>query len=115
MNKNMLIIPRLKHMETVLFTVTAIWSDRTFELSSDTFGRSISANELAAVHGKSTRGRAFLVSIPNWLIGTCFPQLPNATVQAYYHACDVFVNFKDGEIFGMSLLEACLLYTSRCV
>lgn len=37
---------------------------------------------------------------------TCIPQLPNATVQAYYHACDVFVNFNDGEIFGMSLLEA---------
>lgn len=27
-------------------------------------------------------------------------------MQAYYHACDVFVNFNDGEIFGMSLLEA---------
>ncbi len=37
---------------------------------------------------------------------TCIPQLPNPTVQAYYHACDVFVNFNDGEIFGMSLLEA---------
>ena len=37
---------------------------------------------------------------------TYIPQLPNATVQAYYHACDVFVNFNDGEIFGMSLLEA---------
>jgi len=57
-------------METVLFTVTARWSDRTFELSSDTFGRSISANELAAVHGKSTRGRAIPVSIPNWLIAS---------------------------------------------
>ena len=36
----------------------------------------------------------------------CIPQLPNTTVQAYYHACDVFVNFNDTEIFGMSLLEA---------
>lgn len=31
---------------------------------------------------------------------TCIPQLPNATVQAYYHACDVFVNFNDGEILA---------------
>lgn len=37
---------------------------------------------------------------------TCIPQLSNAEVQAYYHACDVFVNFNDAEIFGMSLLEA---------
>ena len=34
------------------------------------------------------------------------PQLPNAEVQAYYHACDVFLNCNDREIFGMSLLEA---------
>ncbi len=34
------------------------------------------------------------------------PSLPNAEVHAYYHACDVFVNFNDHEIFGMSLLEA---------
>ncbi|MEE0799707.1 MAG: glycosyltransferase family 4 protein [Gemmiger sp.] len=36
----------------------------------------------------------------------CIPQLPNTAVQAYYHACDVFVNFNPDEIFGMSLLEA---------
>lgn len=57
-------------METVFFTVTARWSDNTLWLSSDTFGRSISANELAAVHGKSTSGRAIPVSIPNWLIAS---------------------------------------------
>ena len=34
------------------------------------------------------------------------PQLPNAQVHAYYHACDVFLNCNDREIFGMSLLEA---------
>lgn len=34
------------------------------------------------------------------------PQLPNAEVHAYYHACDVFLNCNDREIFGMSLLEA---------
>ena len=34
------------------------------------------------------------------------PSLPNTEVHAYYHACDVFVNFNDHEIFGMSLLEA---------
>ena len=34
------------------------------------------------------------------------PQLPNAQVQLYYHACDAFVNLNAGEIFGMSLLEA---------
>lgn len=33
-------------------------------------------------------------------------RLPNAQVHAYYHACDVFINLNDGEIFGMSLLEA---------
>ena len=27
-------------------------------------------------------------------------------MHAYYHACDAFVNLNDGEIFGMSLLEA---------
>ena len=32
--------------------------------------------------------------------------LPNTQVQLYYHACDVFVNLSDKEIFGMSLLEA---------
>ena len=32
--------------------------------------------------------------------------MPNTEVHAYYHACDVFVNFNDHEIFGMSLLEA---------
>ncbi|MGN0652051.1 MAG: glycosyltransferase family 4 protein [Gemmiger sp.] len=36
----------------------------------------------------------------------CIPRLPNTEVQAYYHACDVFVNFNETEIFGMSLLEA---------
>ena len=42
------------------------------------------------------------------LLGRCrlIPSLPNAEVHAYYHACDVFVNFNDHEIFGMSLLEA---------
>lgn len=34
------------------------------------------------------------------------PSVPNTQVHAYYHACDVFVNFNDHEIFGMSLLEA---------
>lgn len=34
------------------------------------------------------------------------PRLPNLQVHAYYHACDVFVNLNDQEIFGMSLLEA---------
>ncbi|WP_294500225.1 glycosyltransferase family 4 protein [uncultured Gemmiger sp.] len=34
------------------------------------------------------------------------PKLPNTAVHAYYHACDVFVNLNDREIFGMSLLEA---------
>ncbi|MGN0983584.1 MAG: glycosyltransferase, partial [Gemmiger sp.] len=34
------------------------------------------------------------------------PRLPNTEVHAYYHACDVFVNLNDQEIFGMSLLEA---------
>ena len=34
------------------------------------------------------------------------PRLPNTAVHAYYHACDVFVNLNDREIFGMSLLEA---------
>lgn len=34
------------------------------------------------------------------------PSLPNTQVHDYYHACDVFVNFNDHEIFGMSLLEA---------
>lgn len=34
------------------------------------------------------------------------PQLPNAEVHAYYHACDVFLNCNPQEIFGMSLLEA---------
>ena len=34
------------------------------------------------------------------------PQLPNAQVHIYYHACDAFVNLTEGEIFGMSLLEA---------
>lgn len=34
------------------------------------------------------------------------PQLPNESVHVYYHACDVFVNLNDQEIFGMSLLEA---------
>ena len=33
-------------------------------------------------------------------------RLPNTAVHAYYHACDVFVNLNDREIFGMSLLEA---------
>lgn len=36
----------------------------------------------------------------------CIQSLPNAAVQAYYHACDVFVNLNPEEIFGMSLLEA---------
>lgn len=34
------------------------------------------------------------------------PQLANTAVHAYYHACDAFVNMNEGEIFGMSLLEA---------
>ena len=34
------------------------------------------------------------------------PKLPNEEVQLYYHACDVFLNCNDREIFGMSLLEA---------
>ena len=34
------------------------------------------------------------------------PSLPNEQVQLYYHACDVFLNCNDQEIFGMSLLEA---------
>lgn len=34
------------------------------------------------------------------------PQLPNAQVHVYYHACDAFVNLNENEIFGMSLLEA---------
>lgn len=34
------------------------------------------------------------------------PKLPNQAVHAYYHACDVFINLNDQEIFGMSLLEA---------
>ncbi len=34
------------------------------------------------------------------------PQLPNAQVHIYYHACDAFVNLNENEIFGMSLLEA---------
>lgn len=33
-------------------------------------------------------------------------RLPNAEVQAYYAACDVFLNLNPDEIFGMSLLEA---------
>ena len=37
---------------------------------------------------------------------TRIPALPNTAVHAYYHACDVFVNLNDHEIFGMSLLEA---------
>ena len=44
---------------------------------------------------------------------TCIPQLPNATVQAYYHACDVFVNFNDGEIFGMSCWKPCMRAARR--
>ena len=42
------------------------------------------------------------------LMGRCrlIPQLPNAQVHVYYHACDAFVNLNDQEIFGMSLLEA---------
>lgn len=34
------------------------------------------------------------------------PQLENTGVQAYYHACDAYLNFNEREIFGMSLLEA---------
>lgn len=34
------------------------------------------------------------------------PRLDNQAVHAYYHACDVFINLNDQEIFGMSLLEA---------
>lgn len=34
------------------------------------------------------------------------PQLANAAVQEYYHACDAYLNLNDHEIFGMSLLEA---------
>ena len=37
---------------------------------------------------------------------TRIPRLDNNAVHAYYHACDVFVNLNDREIFGMSLLEA---------
>ena len=37
---------------------------------------------------------------------TRIPKLPNTAVHAYYHACNVFVNLNDHEIFGMSLLEA---------
>ncbi len=33
-------------------------------------------------------------------------RLPNEQVQAYYAACDVFLNLNPKEIFGMSLLEA---------
>ena len=33
-------------------------------------------------------------------------RLPNEQVQAYYAACDVFLNLNPDEIFGMSLLEA---------
>ena len=81
MNKNMLIMPRLKHMETVLFTVTARWSDRTFELSSDTFGRSISANELAAVHGKSTRWKSHSCKYnQTGLIASSFDQSMHAQI-----------------------------------
>ena len=42
------------------------------------------------------------------LIGRCrlIPQLPNAQVHIYYHACNAFVNLNENEIFGMSLLEA---------
>ena len=34
------------------------------------------------------------------------PRLDTTAVHAYYHACNVFVNLNDQEIFGMSLLEA---------
>jgi 1,2-diacylglycerol 3-alpha-glucosyltransferase len=34
------------------------------------------------------------------------PELANAAVHEYYHACDAYVNCNDHEIFGMSLLEA---------
>lgn len=37
---------------------------------------------------------------------TRIPRLDNNAVHAYYHACDVFVNLNDREIFGMSLLES---------
>lgn len=42
------------------------------------------------------------------LMGRCrlIPQLPNAQVHIYYHACNAFVNLNENEIFGMSLLEA---------
>ncbi len=33
-------------------------------------------------------------------------RLGNTAVQVYYHACDVFLNLNDREIFGMSLMEA---------
>ncbi|MDD4849070.1 MAG: glycosyltransferase family 4 protein [Gemmiger sp.] len=49
----------------------------------------------AAMQAKGLQGR--------WV---CIPQLANTAVHAYYHACEVYVNFNDQEIFGMGLLEA---------
>ena len=79
MNRKILMIPRLRHIDTVLLTV---WHSLKFDsflllvlwrwLSSDTFGRSMTANELAAVQGNITRGRAIPVIIPNWLMASSF-------------------------------------------
>ena len=33
-------------------------------------------------------------------------EIPNKKIHEYYAACDIFVNFNDHEIFGMSILEA---------
>ena len=79
MNRKILMIPRLRHIDTVLLTVWhSLESDSLLLLllwrwlSSDTFGRSITANELAAVQGNITRGRAIPVIIPNWLMASSF-------------------------------------------
>lgn len=58
-------------------------------------GQGALAGELDRLLAKAAPGRALRI-----------PKLANAQVHAYYHACDVFVNLNEQEIFGMSLLEA---------
>lgn len=63
----------------------------------------------AVVIGRGAQGEALRAALAqNGLLGRCrlIPRLANRAVHAYYHACDAFVNLNDGEIFGMSLLEA---------
>ena len=63
----------------------------------------------AVVIGQGAQSEALRAALAqNGLLGRCrlIPRLANQAVHAYYHACDAFVNLNDGEIFGMSLLEA---------